>query len=79
MKKEETQEMEELSLLVFGKRYAWRKLTKKGLITNRTALDETGRGMVVRRMPLTIEGARHYMKETIRMRKEMEEANEPKS
>lgn len=56
-------EMEELSLKVFGKKYEWRKLTKRGI---------TFQG---RRMPLTLEGAKQYMETTLKMREEIKNEN----
>lgn len=64
MNKEETQELEELSLKVFGKRYEWRKLRKRGI-----NVGKEGNG--IRRMPLTVEGAKHYMNETLRIREQI--------
>jgi hypothetical protein len=70
--KSRNKELENLSLKVFGKRYEWRKLTKRGL--------NMGGG---RRMPLTLDGAKHYMETTLKMqdtiKQEMETKNETES
>ena len=74
MKKELTQELNELSLTCFGNRYAWRKLTRKGLVTARKCVNPNGPSapaFVARRIPLTPKGAEHYMLETLRMREEV--------
>lgn len=77
--KEETAELEALSLEVFGNKYEWQKLRRKGLVSQSR---QVGRGIVSRRMPLTVEGAKHYMKTTLEMRKKIQEeanANRPAS
>lgn len=73
MKREDNLEMEELSVKVFGKKYEWKKLTKRGLVIGRDkeALYK------VRRTPLSNEQAKQYMIKTLEMReqvlKDMEE------
>ena len=64
--KKTTQELNELSLLVFGKKYQWRKLRKQGIVFT------DGEGQK-RRMPLTVDGARQYMEKTLEMRKKISE------
>lgn len=77
MKKEETQELNELSEKVFGNPYAWRKLRKQGLVTERTQVNKGSYppAYVARRMPLSVNGCRHYMLETLRMREEIKNEN----
>ena len=76
MKKELTQELNNLSVECFGKPYEWRKLTRKGLITERQCVNPNGPNQpafIARRIPLTPQGAKHYMQETLRMRKQIQE------
>lgn len=68
MKKEEFQELKELSLKVFGMPYAWKKLRTKGLVTDRQVV---GKGFIARRMPLTVAQAKHYMITTLEMQAKM--------
>lgn len=68
MKKEIEEEMKELSLKVFGKPYAWRKLRTHGLVSERK---KVGKGFTARRMPLTVEQAKHYMVTTLEMQEKM--------
>lgn len=75
MKREETKEFEELSLQCFGMKYHYKKLLKQGLRYK----DPHG---VARRTPLTKEGCRFYMEQTLvqraEIKKEMEEKNATK-
>lgn len=78
MKKEITKELEELSIQCFGKKYYWKKLTSKGV----TFKDPEG-GPIPRRIPLSPEGAKAYMEQTLASRaqilKEMKEKEEAKN
>jgi len=67
MNKEDTQEMNELSLQVFGKPYHWRKLTKRGVDAGR---DEE-LPYIIRRITMTAEQAKEYMLKTLEMRLRM--------
>jgi hypothetical protein len=73
MKKSETLEMNELSVKVFGKPHAWRKLTSKGIIVGR----DKNPPYIHRRVQLSESQAKDYMIKTLEMRdaviKEMEE------
>ena len=75
MKKEETKEFEALSLECFGMKYHYKKLMKQGLRYK----DPHG---VTRRQPLTKEGCRFYMEQTlvqrVEIQRDMEEKNETK-
>lgn len=68
MKREENEELEGLSLECFGKKYEWKKLTKKGLVIGHDK--ESGH---LRRTPLTVQQAKDYMVKTLDMRKSMKE------
>ncbi len=68
MKKSDTEEMNELSLQVFGRIHAWRKLTKRGI----DAGTDKELPYVVRRITLTNEQAKEYMLKTLEMRLKME-------
>jgi hypothetical protein len=68
MKKEEFRELCDLSLLALGHKYAWKKLRNKGLVHERKAV---GRGFIARRMPLTVEGVKHYLKTTLEMQSKL--------
>lgn len=77
MKKEETKELEELSLKVFGRKYAYRKLRTKGLALEQSINKGTGNlGRVVRRMPLSPQGVKMYMEKTLAMREEIKKQQE---
>lgn len=77
MKKETVTEMNELSIQVFGKPYAWKKLLTKGLVMGNSINPKTGdRGIVRRRRPLTVEGAKHYMETTLKMLKAKEDSKD---
>ena len=69
VKKQDTQEMNELSLQVFGKKYTWKKLTKRGLDMGRDA----ELPYIVRRVALTNDQARDYMLKTLEMRLKVKE------
>lgn len=68
MKREDTEQLNELSLKCFGKAYEWRKLRRKGLVVGHDK--ETG---YLRRMPLTVEQTKQYMEKTLEMRQKIEE------
>lgn len=76
MKKSEFKELCDLSFLVLGHKYAWQKLRKKGLVYDR---QQSGRGFIARRMPLSIEGVKHYLKTTLEMRSKMQQEMEAKN
>ena len=81
MKKEDTLELNELSVKTFGTANQWRKLTRKGLVTERQCVNPKGPSRpayIARRMPLTPQGAKHYMLETLRMREEVKKDAEKK-
>lgn len=63
MKKEEARALNDLSVKWCGNPYAWRKLTKRGMVVGHD--QETG---YVRRMSLTPEQAKSYMEKAIEMR-----------
>jgi hypothetical protein len=75
MKKEEFRELCDLSLLALGHKYAWKKLRNKGLAHERKAV---GRGFIARRMPLTVEGVKHYLKTTLDMQSKLQKELEEK-
>lgn len=70
MKKEEFKELCDLSLLALGNKYAWKKLRTQGLVH---AVENIGRGRRARRMPLTVEGVKHYLKTTLDMQAKTKE------
>ena len=67
MTKEETKEMNELSVQVFGKPYHWRKLTKRGIDAGR---DEE-LPYIIRRITMSNAQAKEYMLKTLEMRLKM--------
>jgi len=71
MTKKENKEMEELSLKVFGAKYAWKKLKKRGL-----GLGPQGRGVIGRRHAITIDGVKQYMLKTLEMREQIKKDND---
>lgn len=75
MKKEETQELNELSLKTFGKMYEWKKLTTKGMVVGKDKDNGSWR-----RIKLTPEQAKQYMLKVLDMRNKVNEelnANSP--
>lgn len=62
MKKEDNLELMDLSVRAFGKKYAYRTLTRKGIILGTDK--ESG---TIRRMPLTEEQVRDYLIKRIDM------------
>lgn len=68
MKRSDNKELEDLSFVCFGKKYEWKKLTKKGLVIGHDK--ESGH---LRRTPLTTQQAKDYMVKTLEMRKSMKE------
>ena len=68
MKKQETQELNELSLKCFGKKYEWKKLRTKGLVIGHDK--ESGH---LRRTPLTAKQAKDYMVKTLEMREKIQQ------
>lgn len=79
MKREETERLEELSLECFGKKNEWRKLTTKGLVMERRCVNPRGPkppAFTARRIPLTANGAMHYMEKTLEMRQKIKEEKE---
>jgi hypothetical protein len=70
MKKEEFKELCDLSFLVLGHKYAWKKLRTKGLVHNRQAV---GRGFVAQRTPLSVAGVKQYLKTTLEMRSKLQQ------
>lgn len=75
MKKEEYAELCELSREILGHRYAWKKLRIKGLVSD---LKRVGNGFTARRMPLSLEGVKHYLLTTKKMREELQKEMEAK-
>jgi len=69
MKREENQELEELSMLAFGHKYYWRKILKRGLPLKR------GNDLLF--WKINVEQVKAYMIKTLEMRsglnKELEE------
>ncbi len=65
MTRQENQELQNLSLLVFGKKYEYKKLMTKGLVYE---VQDVGRGRIAKRRKLSPEGCRAYMEQTIAMR-----------
>lgn len=76
MKKEDFKELCDLSEKALGSKYAWKKLRTKGLISGKQHI---GRGAIARRMPLSVEGVKHYLKTTLdlqeKIRKDLEAKN----
>jgi hypothetical protein len=72
MTKEEAKEMEELSVMALGHKYAYKKLRRTGVV-----MRQTGPGGIPRRHPLTYEQAKDYMLKRTEMfdklRKDIEE------
>lgn len=66
MNKQDTDEMNLLSLLCFGHKYHWKKLRKQGLVVGHDK--ESGH---LRRIPLTTQQAKDYMTKTLEMRDNM--------
>lgn len=75
MRKEEFKELCDLSYLALGHKYAWKKLRRCGLVSERVRV---GRGHVARRMPLSVEGVKHYLKTTLEMRSKIQQDMEAK-
>lgn len=73
MTKEENKEMEELSLKLFGKKYAWKRIKKRGL-----GLGPQGRGVIGRRHALTVDGIKQYMVKTLEMQEKIKQDMEKK-
>lgn len=71
MTREENTELETLSLECFGKKYEWRKLTRRGLVIGHDK--ESGH---IRRVPLSPQQAKDYMVKTLEMRKKAQEEND---
>lgn len=70
MTKQEFKELCDLSFLVLGSKYAWQKLRRTGLLSDRKSV---GRGFTARRMPLSVEGVKMYLKTTLEMRAKMQQ------
>lgn len=75
MKKAETKLMETLSMSLFGKKYHWRKLTNKGVMT---VQQEDGK-QFLRRTKLTKDQARSFMIKKIEARQQTLKDMEPKA
>jgi len=71
MKKEDTKELQDLSLVVFGNKHTWKKLTSRGLVLG----TDKELPYVVRRIKLSNEQAKNYMLKTIEMRKGVDDEN----
>jgi hypothetical protein len=71
MKKEETQELIELSLKTFGKRYGYKKLMNRGLVVG----NDKEHSYKVRRVKLDALQVKNYM---LGLLKQREVKNEPK-
>jgi hypothetical protein len=64
MKKEDNKVMESLSNALFGKKYEWRKLTKRGVMV----IAQDGEKKYLRRHPLTVQQAKDYMLQKLKAR-----------
>jgi hypothetical protein len=73
MTKQQFKELCDLSFLVLGHKYAWKKLRTKGLVSER---QRAGRGFIARRMPLSVEGVKHYLTKTLEMRANIQKEQE---
>lgn len=77
MKKEDNKLMESLSTACFGegKKYEWRKLTKRGVVV----VQQNGERQELRRIPLTKNQAKDFMIKKIKARQERLKQKEEKN
>lgn len=75
MTREENEELQQLSMLVFGKKYEYRKLMTRGLVYD---VQDVGTGRIAKRRKLSPEGCKSYMEQTIAMRTKLQKDLEDK-
>ena len=92
MTKQEFKEICDLSFLALGDKYAWQKLrsvkgkpkfykSNKGLVSGKQIVNPKGPkppAFTARRMPLSVEGVKHYLKTTLEMKSKMQQELEAK-
>lgn len=71
MKREEFEDLCDLSERALGHKYAWKKLMKKGLVSEYQRVGR--RGATARRMPLTTNGVKQYLVATLEMQAKMKQ------